>query len=176
MAFTVDSDAFQNSPLAEVYYVVRNELKEADAAKKKRAWHHRVALWVAWESHKIASIDEGTQGDLLQMVGLPKTQKEFAQVLGVSSRTLRNYAQDYSSYVETARATGVQRVLSRYDLHALHALGMMASLPSTQASSDRRTFFTMRGYLTDKTDITTGGEKLPTPQIYIPDNERDSRD
>ena len=160
MNFDLDSDTFQNSPMAEVYYAVRNELREDDGKKKSRSWHHRVALWVSWESHKIAAIDEGTQGDLLEMVGLPRTQKEFAQLIGVAPRTVRSYSLKHGGLVEMARTSGVQRVLGRYDLHALHALGMVASLPSPQAASDRRTFFTMRGFFTEKKDVTLLGTDL----------------
>jgi len=178
---TINDPEFEDSPLATVYYNVLNELirertGKEEAGGKGRLDERRVALWVAWESHRVAPIledDTARRIDVLTIVGLPKKQKEFATLLGVSARTIRNYAAKYGRFVSTAQEMGVQRVLSRYDLLALHALGLSAASPSYQHASDRRTFFTMRGFLVDKQDITSGGEVIK-PNIYLPDNGRDN--
>jgi len=152
---------FEDSPLAMVYYNVLNELvtERLGESEKERAGkveERRVALWVAWESHRIAPIleegDNAQKIDMLTVVGLPKKQKDFAALLGVSARTIRNYAAKYGRFVSTAQEMGVQRVLSRYDLPALHALGTSAANANHQHSSDRRIFFTMRGMLVDKSE------------------------
>lgn len=155
----IDAEVFENSPLATVYYNVLNELKEGKSGRGNMG-QRRVALWVAWESHRIAPVvdeddPDAQKVDLLTIVGLPKTQTEFAAWLGVSTRTIRNYANNgrYAELISTARETGVQRVLGRYDILALHALGSSAATPQPNHSSDRRIFFTMRGLLTHKQDV-----------------------
>lgn len=174
----INSDAFEDSPLATVYYNVLNELTGKEKGRG-RIGQRRVALWVAWESHRVANITNedfananAHKVDLLTMVGLPKTQKAFAELIGVSPRTLRNYAKKHGHFVSLAQEMGVQRVLSRYDLPALHALGLSASTPDSRHSSDRRIFFTMRGHLVDKQDITSDGEKLEVVVRYA--DKRDS--
>lgn len=164
----ISDPEFENSPLAVVYYNVLSELirertGEEEARGNGRINERRVALWVAWESHRVAPIleeDNAQRIDMLTIVGLPKKQKDFAALLGVSSRTIRNYAEKYGRFVSTAQEMGVQRVLGRYDLLALHALGLSAANPAYQHSSDRRTFFTMRGFLVEKQDITSGGKEI----------------
>lgn len=162
MEFDTKSDDFQNSPLALVYYAVANELRERDPVKKKRPFHHRVALWAAWESHRVAPGTEATAGEFFSMLGLPRTQRGMADLLGVSPRTLRQYSMDYSEFVATAREMGVQRVLAQYDLAALHALGQVASLPEPSAVPGMRLFLHMRGLLpAEKADanvaVNSGG-------------------
>ena len=146
--FDINSPIFDNSPLATIYHNVKNELKLKMTTKRPPKWHHNVALWVAWESHKVApgALNVGS-GDLLKAVGLPAKQKDLAKLLGVDSRTIRNYAAKYGHFVETARADGVQRILSRYDLPALHALGVVATSPSGGIAAERKLFFQMRGML-----------------------------
>ncbi len=179
---TLASDEFENSPLATVYYNVLNELVTArlgEGSTSKGSIHERrVALWVAWESHRIAPIleaDNAQKIDMLTMVGLPKKQKDFAALLGVSDRTIRYYAEKYGRFVSTAQEMGVQRVLSRYDLPVLHALGLSAATPDGRNASDRRTFFTMRGFLVDKADITSGGGRLGDPEAEIIELLRNGR-
>lgn len=169
-AFSTRSDDFQNSPLALVYDAVANELRERDPAKKKRPFHHRVALWAAWESHKVAPGTEVVAGEYLAKLGLPKTQKEMAALLGVSPRALRQYAQDYGEFINTAKAMGVQRILAQYDLGVLHAMGQVATLPIPQATSERRLFWQMREMLpADKNDVTSDGKEIKGIQIVYAD-------
>jgi len=167
--FDIESPTFQDSPLATAYYNIRAELRERDG--RSNASHHRIALWAAWEAHKTAQTDDGT--DLLSIVGLPKTQKEMAKIIGVSDRRLRTYAKQYSEYAIMAQDTAVNRLLMRYRLPALHALGRSAAGDSPQAPTDRRTFFTITGDLVQKQDVTSGGEKI-NPITYITENRPDA--
>lgn len=147
--FDIESPTFQDSPLATAYYNIRAELKERDGRGK--ASHHRIALWAAWEAHKTAQTEDGT--DLLSVVGLPKTQKEMAKVIGVSDRSLRKYAKQYAEYAIMAQDTAVNRLLMRYRLPALHALGRSAAGDTPQSPTDRRTFFTITGDLVTKSQM-----------------------
>ena len=120
-----------------------------------------VALWAAWAAHKTAVIEEESEHkDLLTAVGLPRKQKDFAKVLGVSPRTLQKYAKKHPGLVRSAQDMGVKRLLGLYRLPALHALGQSASDPSHLHAADRRTYFTITGDLVQKQDITSDGEKL----------------
>ena len=170
-AFDANSEAFNDSPLAAVYYNVRNELEERDPKKKKRKWHHNIAVWAAWAAHKTAKGSDGVS--LLRLVGLPETQKGLAEFLGVSDRTIRTYAADYGEFIGTAQTMTFNRLLADYRLDAVQALGQVATDKlHPQFAQSQRTFFTMTGDLVDKQDITTGGEKIPPPNIYLPDNGR----
>lgn len=166
--FDIDSPTFQDSPLATAYYGIRAELQERDGRSKPS--HHRIALWAAWEAHKTDQTDDGT--DLLSLVGLPKTQKEMASLIGVSDRRLRTYAKQYAEYASMAQDTAVHRLLMRYRLPALHALGRSAAGDTPQSPTDRRTFFTITGDLVQKQDVTSGGEKI-NPITYIAENRPD---
>ena len=147
--FDLDSSLFNDYPLADVYYAVRNELKERDPAKKSRAAHHRIALWSAWEAHKTAKDNSGL--DLLKMVGLPSKQKEFAELLGVSARTIRKYQDEYAEFARTGQEMTFARLLGRYRLGAVEALGQVVTdLGHSQFAQSQRTFFTMTG------DLKTG--------------------
>lgn len=145
--FNIKSGEFENSPLAEIYYNCRSE-----------GYSHRVSLWAAWESHKSAAVEGG--GDLLKLVNLPRTQKDFADLIGVSSRTIRKYKTEHAALLETCRTTAFNRLLGRYRLPALHALGQSAATPDPKHASDRRIFFTMTGDLVDRQDITSGDEPI----------------
>lgn len=149
--FDLNGDVFQDSPLAATYYHVLNEMKERDGRKK--AAHHRIALWVAWESHRVAATFEGEKFDLLAAVGLPKTQVAFAELVGVNPRTLRGYYAKYGHFVTTAQETAVSRVLAGYDIGVLHATGSSASVPDPRHASDRRLFAQLRGWLVEKQEV-----------------------
>jgi len=149
--FSTDSAAFNDSPLADVYYAVRNELRERDPAKKSRAAHHRIALWSAWEAHKTAKDNSGL--DLLKMVGLPGKQKEFAELLGVSARTIRKYQDEYAEFARTGQEMTFARLLGRYRLGAVEALGQVVTdKEHSQFAQSQRTFFTLTGDLVDKSE------------------------
>lgn len=157
--FSIKKPIFEDSPLADVYYAVRNELKERDPVKKSRAAHHRIALWAAWEAHRTAK--DGSGLDLLGMVGLPSKQKEFAELLGVSARTIRKYQNEYAEFARTGQEMTFSRLLGRYRLGAVEALGQVVTdLTHSQFAQSQRTFFTLTGDLVDKQDITSGGDKI----------------
>ncbi len=157
--FDVDTAVFNDSPLSTVYYNVRNELKERDPAGKSRAAHHRIALWAAWEAHKTAKDGRGVS--LLRLVGLPETQKAFAEFLGVSDRTVRNYRDEYGEFIGTAQTMTFNRLLADYRLDAARELGEVATDKThPQFAQSQRTFFTLTGDLVDKQDITSGGKEI----------------
>ena len=129
------------------------------AAERSRTSHHRIALWAAWEAHKTAKDSHGVS--LLRLVGLPETQKAFAEFLGVSDRTVRNYRDEYGEFVGTAQTMTFNRLLADYRLDAAQALGQVATDKAhPQFAQSQRTFFTLTGDLVDKQDITSGGEKV----------------
>lgn len=172
VGFDVDTAVFNDSPLSAVYYNVKNELKQRNNGRAA-ASHHRIALWAAWEAHKTAKDSHGVS--LLRLVGLPETQKAFAEFLGVSDRTVRNYREEYGEFVGTAQTMTFNRLLADYRLDAAQALGQVATDKAhPQFAQSQRTFFTLTGDLVDKQDITSGGEKIPVPSIYLPDNGRDN--
>lgn len=159
VVFDASSEPFDNSPISTVYYNLRNEVNP----RTKKKYDHRIALWAAWESHKTVAVEgDNNPYDLLSAVGLPKTQKAFAELIGVSDRTIRKYRVNHSNLVEMAKHMGVGRILGRYDVNVLHALGQSASTPNFKHHADRKTFLTVQGYLVtqNKQDITTGGDKL----------------
>lgn len=154
MLFDLDNEAFDGSPLAEVYYNVLNELVERDGGRRKKE-HHRIALWAAWESHRVSAVFDGSRFDLLTAVGLPKTQRAFAELVGVNPRTLRGYYAKYGEFVTTAQEMGVGRVLAGYDVAVLHATGASASIVDSRHSSDRRLFAQLRGWLVEKHEVSS---------------------
>lgn len=164
--FSIKSEAFEDSPLAEVYYNLINEIDD----KGKKMYSPNVALWAAWEAHRSAAT-VGRTKDWLKALGLPKTRKEFATLIGVSDRTIRKYARDNPELSRMAQNMSANRVLAEYRLPVLHALGKSASSADYKHAPDRRTFLTMTGDLVDRQDITTGGESV-APRIYLPDNGR----
>ncbi len=167
--FNIDSSLFNDSPLADVYYAVRNELEERDPKKEKRKWHHNIALWAAWEAHKTAKDNSGL--NLLKMVGLPDKQKEFAELLGVSARTIRKYQDEYAEFARTGQEMTFTRLLGRYRMGAVEALGQVATdKEHSQFAQSQRTFFTLTGDLVDKQDITSGGDKLEVVVRYAETN------
>jgi hypothetical protein len=158
VSFDVDTAVFNDSPLSAVYYNVKNELKQRNNGRAA-ASHHRIALWAAWEAHKTAKDSHGVS--LLRLVGLPETQKAFAEFLGVSDRTVRNYRDEYGEFVGTAQTMTFNRLLADYRLDAAQALGQVATDKAhPQFAQSQRTFFTLTGDLVDKQDITSGGEKV----------------
>lgn len=172
----VKSDVFEASPLAEAYWNVRHELKERDPKGKHRKWHDNVALWAAWESHK-GHVDTKTGKGLLERLGLPKTQKGLAQLIGINVRTLRGYDHKYGEFSSMARTVSLDKILARYDASALHALGVMASTPDYRTAPDRKTFLAVRGMLTPKGDAPAKEETQDMQvQVYLPDNGESSTD
>ncbi len=170
VSFDVDTAVFHDSPLSTVYYNVKNELKERNNGRAAAA-HHRIALWAAWEAHKTAKDSHGVS--LLRLVGLPETQKAFAEFLGVSDRTVRNYRDEYGEFVGTAQTMTFNRLLADYRLDAAQALGQVATDKAhPQFAQSQRTFFTLTGDLVDKQDITSGGEKVQ--QITVIREDRDA--
>lgn len=167
--FGTDTAVFEDSPLAAVYYNVKNELKERNGGRNTAA-HHRIALWAAWAAHRTAK--DGNGVSLLALVGLPGKQKEFAEFLGVSARTVRNYADEYSEFISTAQTMTFNRLLADYRLDAVRALGQVATdKEHSQFAQSQRTFFTLTGDLVDKQDITSGGEKLEVVVRYADTND-----
>ena len=156
--FGLDTAVFEDSPLATVYYNVKNELKERNGGRAAAA-HHRIALWAAWEAHKTAKDSNGVS--LLALVGLPVKQKEFAEFLGVTARTVRSYAEEYGEFAETAQTMTFNRLLADYRLDAVRELGEVATDKShPQFAQSQRTFFTLTKDFVDRQDITTGGDKI----------------
>lgn len=148
-AFDPKSDVFNNSPLATVYYNVRHELKEAEPNKRSKPSHHRIALWAAWEAHRTAKTETGQS--LLKLVGLPDKQHEFADLLGVSARTIRKYQKAHAEFARTGQEMTFNRLLGRYRLGAVQALGeVVTDKEHSQFAQSQRTFFTMTGDLVDK--------------------------
>lgn len=158
--FGLDTAVFEDSPLAAVYYNVKNELKERDPAKKSRAAHHRVALWAAWEAHKTAKDSKGVS--LLALVGLPSKQKEFAEFLGVSDRTVRKYRNEYGEFTETAQTMTFDRLLADYRLDAVRELGeVVTDKGHPQFAQSQRTFFTMTK------DLKTGASGTEDDPLHV---------
>lgn len=156
--FGLDTAVFEDSPLSTVYYNVKNELKERNNGRASST-HHRIALWAAWEAHKTAKDSKGVS--LLALVGLPEKQKEFAEFLGVSPRTIRNYSEEYGEFIETAQTMTFNRLLADYRLDAVRELGEVATdKMHPQFAQSQRTFFTLTKDFVDRQDITTGGEKI----------------
>lgn len=169
--FGVDTAVFNDSPLAAVYYNVKNELKERSGGRSTAA-HHRIALWAAWAAHKTAK--DGSGVNLLRLVGLPTTQKGLAELLGVSDRTVRNYGEEYGEFIGTAQTMTFNRLLADYRLDAVRSLGeVVTDKTHPQFAQSQRTFFTMTKDL--KTG-PTGAEDDPVhvQQITVIREDRDA--
>lgn len=153
-----ESDYFTQSPLGYLYWAMRAE-----------KYNHKVALWAAWAAHK-------ADKKLLAAVGLPDTQKELAETLGVTARTIRNYRVKHGEALEAARSIMVDNLLSQYLPDAIEAMGKNATDPTKNGTSDRRLLFEMAGVFTpkQKTDLTSGGQPIE-PTFYFPENRRDGR-
>ena len=153
---TITSEVFETSPLAAVYYSVLNELVARrlgeNSSSQGNITERRVALWAAWEAHKTAKDNSGL--NLLKMVGLPGKQKDFAKLLGVSARTIRKYQKEHAEFASTGREMTFNRLLGRYRLGAVQALGQVVTdKEHSQFAQSQRTFFTMTGDLVDKADL-----------------------
>lgn len=158
-AFDANSEAFNDSPLAAVYYNVRNELKDRNSGRSTAA-HHRIAVWAAWAAHKTAKGSDGVS--LLRLVGLPETQKGLAEFLGVSDRTIRTYAADYGEFIGTAQTMTFNRLLADYRLDAVQALGQVATDKGhPQFAQSQRTFFTMTK------DLKTGPTGAEDDPVHV---------
>lgn len=149
----LEDDAFINSPLAIVYYNLRNE-----------GYAHQVALWAAWVTHP--------DKKLRRSLGLPETQRAFAEWIGVSDRTIRKYAHKHEHLVEHAQRWMVNSILADYVPDALKAMGTSASIPNNYGTGDRRLLFEMMGVYKQKVDLTSDEKPLAGVTIYIPDNGR----
>ncbi len=175
VSFDVNTAVFNDSPLSAVYYSVKNELITRRLGENSKSEgskeDHRVAMWAAWEAHKTAKDGRGVS--LLTLVGLPTKQKEFAEFLGVSDRTIRNYQKKHREFIGTAQTMTFNRLLADYRLDAAQALGQVATDKAhPQFAQSQRTFFTLTGDLVDKQDITSGGEKVQ--QITVIREDRDA--
>ena len=158
-AFDANSEAFNDSPLAAVYYNVKNELKDRNNGRSTAA-HHRIAVWAAWAAHKTAKGSDGVS--LLRLVGLPETQKGLAEFLGVSDRTIRTYAADYGEFIGTAQTMTFNRLLADYRLDAVQALGQVATDKGhPQFAQSQRTFFTMTK------DLKTGPTGAEDDPVHV---------
>lgn len=158
-AFDANSEAFNDSPLAAVYYNVRNELKDRNNGRSAAA-HHRIAVWAAWAAHKTTKDSDGVS--LLRLVGLPETQKGLAEFLGISDRTIRKYQTDYAEFVGTAQTMTFNRLLADYRLDAVQALGQVATdTGHPQFAQSQRTFFTMTK------DLKTGASGTEDDPVHV---------
>jgi hypothetical protein len=98
---------------------------------------------------------------------LPDKQKEFAELLGVSARTIRKYQEEHAEFAATGQQMTFTRILGRYRLGAVEALGQVVTdKEHGQFAQSQRTYFTLTGDLVDKQDITTGGDKLEVVVRY----------
>lgn len=155
----VISDAFLASPLAHIYWNLRNE-----------RYTHSVALWAAWRAYP----DSETR----KKVGLPATQKALADRLGVSARTLRKYPHKYPEVLSSAQAALADSILGEYVGPALTALGETAATSGREGYADRRLLLEITGIYTPKSkqDITSGGEPVQPIQFIREDRGPDHDD
>lgn len=138
----VKSDAFEMSSMSYAFHAVLYELRQRDPKNIHRKWHDNVALWAAWEGHK----GYGKGKELLEKLGLPKTQKGLAELMGINVRTLRGYARKHREIASIARAEGVDKILAEYEVEVLHTLGLMASFGSPKTAADRRLYMEVMGH------------------------------
>lgn len=146
-----------------VYWTIRAAMEAQDG--KKKATHHRAAILAIHES--FPSKDERDR------LGLPGTILELADMLGVSDRALRNARDKYRTIFNTTQATISSSFIGAYYSRVYEAIGETAVMVGRDGHADRKLFVQLAGDLTEKVDMTSGGEKIEAPVIYIPDNERD---
>lgn len=146
-----------------VYWQMRAALKERDG--RSSVTHHRAAVLAIHEA-----FESKPERDRL---GLPATQEDLADLLGVSARSLRRYREKYGDLFATTRNTVREQFIGHYYGRVFEALGESAATSDYQHSSDRRLFFQLSGDLTSRVDVTSQGERVEGVQIYLPDNGRD---
>lgn len=107
----------------------------------------------------------------------PDTEKELADVLGVSVRTLRNWR--YASPDQYQRgAEAVHKLIYEWLPDVAYAAYDNAVNGGEKGAADRRLLFAAGGIATAQADITSGGAPLKTysvlahPDMWDEDNDR----
>ena len=104
---------------------------------------------------------------------VPQTQTELAEELGVHSGTLSNWKRepDLRRKVNIIRS----RELEKHDFEIFEALVQTAKQPGREGSTDRKTFFQLRGYLRGGMEDISEAGKTTNTQInqffYDPDRD-----
>lgn len=146
-----------------LYWILRAAMEEQDGRCNKR--QHDAAVFAVHES--FPGKPERAR------LGLPPTTEELADLLGISSRHLRNHRQRYAEIFETTRQTLRESFLSSYYGAVYEALGQTAATVGREGAADRRLFVQLTGDLVERADLTSDGERIEAPVIYMPANGRD---
>lgn len=149
-----------------IYWTIRAAMEEEDGSRK--AAHHRAAL--------LCIHDAFPSKPDRRRLGLPDTILELAALLGVSDRVMRNYRSKYAAVFATTYQTVRKSFLDVYYGRSLEAMGETAAMVGREGNADRRLLFDMRGDLVGRVDMTSGGERIEAPVVYIPANGRDEGD
>lgn len=98
-----------------------------------------------------------------EVLGLPKTQTEFAEWLGRGESWFRQQRYLHGWIDEFIAANGYvgKRILQAYEDEIFEALGQVASDPIPQASADRKTALEILGHIQKgKAKIATDGKNM----------------